>query len=659
LTPAAAARWSGLSVPAWVAKGALTAGWAAAFVAAAVGDTTTCTPDAPSLCGPDQGFAWWVVICLATPVLLVWLPLLGCVAGVAFALADQVFDHVTSARFGFGLHGLACAVVALWLLRSATAQQRIASDAGHGVRAAVPTGHGRPDTDWDLVRVVAAAVFALLGIGLLGWYSHVLQVERGHLAAAEQVTGRVVAVDDEDSSITVEASTTAGPRRVTLGVLDTRTYPQGDTTPVLLDVRDPTWARLVAEPQDATGWESAGLLALLLAVLVIARGLRARRARERLWTGEYPALRVWVVPDEAGNAVVFADSGARPDVVTASPVARLPLAWAPEEDDDSQNEVPNAMVVVSGHPLQPAGYAGEADDDEWALGTQAAFGRAWRGEEQPDDIQPLHPSGPEPEPAVLLGSLRDRGWALLLTQDDVLQPSGPLRLHRGSPGSASDARPRLPSRLPFGPWRTHAGDERQAGEGDDAFLPGAPVRQAQAGPIELPMVAAGPVRTRTVGVCMLVAALAGVPALLLLAGLGWYERGLAVLVGGRVLLGGTARLVEQVRLSHTHLQVVGSYRVHSVPWERLHGVRRDGARLAIAWQPDVVADVGPFHADGTEASDEARAERLGAVMLTLRRRAFVDMAAGRPARSRPGPAWAVLAGYATLVGLALWGIAAV
>jgi hypothetical protein len=353
--------------------------------------------------------------------------------------------------------------------------------------------------------------------------------------------------------------------------------------------------------------------------------------------------------------VVFADDGARPDVVTASPVARLPLAWAPEEEDDSQNELSDAMVAASRHPLQAAGYA---DDDEWDLGTQAAFGRAWRGEEEPDDVEPFHPSEPELEPAVLLGSLRDRGWALLLTENDVLQPSGPLRLDRGSPGSTSGARPQLLARLPFGPWRTQAGEERQAGEVDDAFLPGAPVRRAQAGPIELPMVAAGPVRTQAVGLFMLIAALAGVPALLLLAGLGWYERALAVLVGGRVLLGGTARLVEQVRLSHTHLRVVGSYRVHSVPWERLHGVRRDGARLAIAWQPDVVADVGPFRADGTAACAEARAERLGAVMLTLRRRAFVDMGAGRPARSRPGPAWPLLASYAALVGLTLWGIAA-
>lgn len=655
LTSVAAARWSGALVPPWVAKGALTAGWAAAFVAAAVGDTTACTPQAPSLCGPDQGFAWWVVICLATPVLLVWLPMLGCVAGVAFALADQAFDHVTSAKVGFGLHGLACAMVALWLLRSAAAQQRIVADAGQGVRAVVPTAHGRPDTDWNLGRVGAATVLALLGLGLLGWYAHVVHTEGGHLAAAGQVTGRVVAVDDEDGSITVEVSTSTGPRRVTLGVLDTWAYPPGGTTPVLLDSGDPTWARLVAEPQDATGWESAGLGVLLLAALVAGRGLQARRARQRLWAGECPALRVWVVPDEAGDAVVFADDGARPDVATASPVASLRLAWAPEEAGDGDDGLSDAMVAAGGHPLQ---VAGEADDDEWDLATQASFGRAWRGEEQTDDVEPFHPSGPELEPAVLLGSLRDRGWALLLTENDVLQPSGPLRLHRSLPGSTSVARPLLLARLPFGPRRTQRADERQHGDVDDAFLPGVPVRAAQAGPIDLPIVAAGPARTRAVGLGMLTAALAGVPALLLLTDLGWYERGLAVVIGSRVLLGGTSRLFEQVRLSHTHLHVVGSYRVHSVPWERLHGVRRDGPRLLIAWQPDVVAEVGPFRADGTDGTDEARAERLGAVMLTLRERAFVDVAAGRPTRGRPGPAWVLLAGYAALVGVALWAIGA-
>ena len=244
----------------------------------------------------------------------------------------------------------------------------------------------------------------------------------------------------------MEAPTSDGLRRVTVGVLDTGAYPRGSTTPILLDSGDPTWARLVAEPQDATGWESAGLVALLRAVLVMGRGLQVRRARERLWTGEHPALRVWVVPDEVGDAVVFADDGTRPDVLTARPVARLPLAWVPDEADDSQHERADAVVAGSAHPLPEDGWPGEAGDDEWDLATQASFGRAWRGEERPDDVEPFDLSGLAPEPAVLIGSLHDRGWALLLTEDDVLRPSGPLRLHRGSPAPLHHRRPRVAAR---------------------------------------------------------------------------------------------------------------------------------------------------------------------------------------------------------------------
>ena len=329
LTSAAAARWSAALVPPWVAKGALTAGWAAALVAAAVGETMRCTPQAPSLCGPDQGFAWWVVICLATPVLLVWLPLLGCIAGVVFALADLAFDDVTSANVGFGLHGLACAAVALWLLRSAAAQQVIAADAGQGrvPRCRPRRGDRTPTGTSDASGPQP------------GWSCWGRACSAGTPTSSTRngVTSPPPSRSPDGSSpwttrtcpITVDAPTSAGLRRVTVGVLDTAPYPRGSATPVLLDPGDPTWARLVAEPQDDTGWESAGLGALLLAVLVMGRGLQVRRARERLWTGEHPALRVWVVPDEVGDAVVFADDGTRPDVLTASPIARLAFGVGP------------------------------------------------------------------------------------------------------------------------------------------------------------------------------------------------------------------------------------------------------------------------------------------------------------------------------------------
>jgi hypothetical protein len=62
--------------------------------------------------------------------------------------------------------------------------------------------------------------------------------------------------------------TSAGQRQVTTEVLDIVPYPVGSTTPVLLDPQDVSWSRLVAEPQDPTGWESAGLGALLPALLL-------------------------------------------------------------------------------------------------------------------------------------------------------------------------------------------------------------------------------------------------------------------------------------------------------------------------------------------------------------------------------------------------------
>jgi hypothetical protein len=661
LTSAAAARWSAAGVPRWVTKGALTAGWAAALVAAVVGsivwDPKLCAPVNPAICGPDQGFAWWVVICLATPALLIWMPLLGCAAGVAFALADLAYDDVTSAKIGFGLQGLACAVVAVWLLRSAAAQERVVAEVSAGSRAAVPSTHPLPGTDLNGSRVIATVVLVLLGAGLIGWYAHDVRTEQSHLSVAEQVNGRVVAVDARNSTITTAFDTGASSRQVTTEVLDTMPYAQGSTTPVLLDPNDQLWSRLVAEPPDATGWESAGLLALLLAALLTGRELHTRRARQRLWTGEHPALRVWVVPDELGDALVFPDDGGPTGVVTGAPVARLPLAWGHGlVDDEGEDDWDGDKTgLTDPEHVQEAAKAVEPWDDlEWDAATQASFGRVWRGEQDPDEGGPFHIEPLEPEQAVLLGSLRDRGWALLITEKDALVPSGPLRVgHPGIPDGPHRGH-RLLSRLPFGPWRHQSPDQDTPDEPSDVLLPGIPIQAMGQHRLDLPVVARTPARTRALGLLMLAAALAGAPAALLLVDLDWYERGLVIFIGGSLLLGGTGRGLQQVRLTHTHLEVAASYRIQLVPWERLHGVRRDGAILSIAWEPDMVVDVGPFDADGGIAGRPARAEQLGAVMLRQRERALAHGAAGRTIRSRPGPAWGLLAVYVALMCITLW-----
>lgn len=662
LTSGAAARWSAAGVPRWVPKGALTAGWAAAFVAATIGDARQCTPLNPAICGPDGGFTWWM-LCFVTPVLLIWMPLLGCAAGVLFGLADLAFDDVTSANIGFGLHGLACAVVAVWLLRSAVAQERLAADAGGGIRASAPSTPARPEADWNWTRVVAAAMFVVLGAVLIGWYVQGIRAEERHLSAAEQVTGRVVAVDDENFTITLDAAARGGARHVTNDVRDTGLYLMGATTPVFLDANDLSWSRLVAEPQDATDWRSAGLLALLLAGLLALREVQGRQAMQRLRTGEHPALRVWVVPDEVGNALVFPDDGSRPDVVTDEPVARLPLTWrhGPRDEGGGGDWDPDEETL--GDPSLARDARKGVDplaDVEWDAATQSSFGRVWRGEEGPDDDEePFHFESVEPEPAILLGSLRDRGWALLITGEDALVPSGPLRVGQlarlGTAKGSSTWDRRLLSHLPFGPWRHQSVDQDTPDErAGDPFLPGIPVRATGQDRLDLPIVARTPVRTRVLGLAMLASALALAPAGLMLVEMDWFERGMVIFFGGQLLLEGVGRALNQLRLTHAHLEVVGTFRVQFVPWERLHGARRDGAALAIAWEPDLVVDVGPFDADGGSAGQQTRAEQLGAEMLWQRERALARGAAGRPTNSRPGPAWGFFAMYVALVGIALW-----
>lgn len=655
LTTDAAARWSALGVPRWVPKGLLTGGWGLALIAAIAGDTIGCTPDNPAICSPDQGFAWWFVICAATPVLLIWMPMVGCLAGVAFAAADIAYDDVASANVGFGLHGLACIVVAAWLWRAAAAQERAAAVAGGGFTAAAPSNHGGPETGVNPVRLGTAGVLVLLGVGLLGWYGHEVQAEDTHLARAERVAGRVLSVSDDDYSITLETATSAGQRRVTTEVLDTEPYQVGSTTPVLLDSQDVSWSRLVAEPQDPTGWESAGLGALLLALLLGLIERESRRARRRLWSGEHPALRVWVVPDETGAALVFADDGAGEPVDTGAPIARLPLAWGPNPMGDVNGRTADRQDVVPDEDATQDTLDDPFDDAEWDPATAASFGRAWRGETDPHDLdEDFHLDRVVPEPAVLLGSLRDRGWAVLVTSDDVLVPSGPLQVDHLAANRPS-WQTRLLARLPIGPCREAAADQNSAADtADDTFLPGVPVRATVQDLPDLPVLAATATRTRAVGLAAIGAALAGAPAALVLVDLDWYGRAMVVFVGGSALLGGIARALQQMRLTHSFLEVSGSWRVEQVPWERLHGARRDGATLAIAWEPDIVTGVGPFHAPDGTAGQAERAEQLGAMMLRLRERAIVTGAAGRPTTGRPGPAWGFLAAYSALIGVALW-----
>jgi hypothetical protein len=198
---------------------------------------------------------------------------------------------------------------------------------------------------------------------------------------------------------------------------------------------------------------------------------------------------------------------------------------------------------------------------------------------------------------------------------------------------------------------------QRAQPAEDAFPPGVPVSVTGSEPSDLsqlPLVAGTPARARVLGAVMLAAALAGAPGALMSLDLGWHARVAIIIFGGELLRGGAGRALQHVRLTATHLEITGSYRVHFVPWGLLHGVRRDEATLAIAWEPDLIAEVGPFEAEGGSPGRLARAVQLGAVMVRLRDQAQTHVPDGRPAYSTPGPAWSLFAGYLALTGVALW-----
>ena len=630
-------RWLRAGVPRWVTSIALTSLWGLAFLVAAITDTTTCTPQDPSICGPDTNFALWVVVMLAIPVLLLWMPVLGCLAAVSFALADLRYDEVTGARWAFGLYGLLCALVAVRLVRGAAEQRRIAAAVSGGVR--VDTRSIAPLWE-DLLhltapRLAVPAALVLAGIGFIAWYGHQVADERAHLQRAVRASAQIVAVRPDEYVRVTARTPAAGTREYRIGVYDrTDPYPLHSYTPVLLDPQDPRWVRLVAEPRDSTPWLSAGAGSFLLALLRLLHDWRRRHGLAALRDGEHPALRVRISRDDAESAVLLPALGS-----TATRHAQRPFGWLAVYDLPPPPE-PGAE---GSEPWEE----GWEEDEGWDYETQAAFGRAWRGEE-PGEVESFLPEY-QVEDAVLIGSLAEGGIAMLVTAETVLLPAGRLRAGRlrGDPTPAVDEPPEAGSRRSVSAWRRLTGRDRAS---EDVLFPGVVVDPAALpNPPELPLTARPRLRIRAMGLLMLCAGFAGYPAALELIRPNLVQKGLVALLCGELAIAGSAQLLSRLRLSHNRFEVSVLWRTHSVPWDRLHGVRRDGEVLWVAWQPDMVAKVPPSDDPRGERGRQDRAEQLGAAMLLQRQRALVGGLPGRESSSRPNATWLVLALYLALV----------
>ncbi|MBU2669764.1 PH domain-containing protein [Actinoplanes bogorensis] len=531
-------RWTAAAVPWWVTRVVLIVAWFIAFLLAVFNDSTTCTPADPSVCGPDVSFAVAIVVLLATPILLWWMPLAGCAAGVLFAVLDLVFDDQRAANIAFAFHGLLCVAVAILLVEARGRQTTIVAEVAEPVHLDPAVAARVRDSfpRWG-GRSIIAVLLLVAGVGGFGWYDHRAGQVARHEAAAVHVDGVVRSADNAAGEIVVDVPQ---PVRVN-GLLNS--YEPGQVVPVLVDG---SWVKLVAEPEDVTPWLSGGLGAIALALLLLIREQRMRAARRRLLNGPLPAVELTAEPDDDGRAVLHGGMAVVP--VEASPL-----------------ELEKPLLTGEDVPW----------DDKWTAEEVEDFGQDWRGPGRRD----------EPQTVTVAGDLRDGGWVLLISDSHVLVPEAPLRMPR--------KRPEITDPLP--------GDPLPAAElaGD---LP------------ELPVEVGRTRRDRVFGALSMlgfaapVAVAAGLPE-------GWWQTIIFLFGGGSFVYSGWARLSDRLTLTRGGLVLHDGLRVHHVPWPRLHGVRVDGGKVWLAWEPNIAAETNGV------------SEEWGAVMLRLR---DLAQAAGDP-----------------------------
>ena len=551
-------RWTAAAVPWWASRLVLTAGWAVAVLVAAIGDTTSCTPSDPAACGPDVTFAVAIVVLLATPILLWWLPLAGCWAGMVFAVLDLIFDDVSAANVAFAVHGLLCLAVAAWLVTARRRQRTIVAQvAGTICLDAALTGRLRAGCPGWGGRTLAAVVLLIGGIGGLAWYGHRADQVAEHESAAVRIDALVRSADTE-GVIVVDVG-----QPVRVGVVGS--YRAGQVVPVLVDG---PWIRPVAEPEDVTGWLSAGLGALGLAGLLLFREQRMRSARRRLLRGPLPAVELTAEPDDLGRAVLHDGMALVP--VVASPT-RLTRPYLTGEEVDWAD-----------------GWPAEEGED---------FGELWRGDGHKN----------QPHTVTVAGDLRDGGWVLLITDSVVLLPTAPVRKPRHRPEART--------------------------------LPGGSLPPADpSDPPELPVIVRPRRRDRVLGALSLLGFVAGPAAVLTGLPDGWWQTLVVLWLGGVLTYDGWGRLTARVKLTRGELVIHDRMRVHHVPWQRLHGVRRDDKGLWLAWDPDIAV-----HVRGV-------ADQWGAVMTRLRDLSLAAGDAGGHVTVRPGRGPAIGLAY-TLVAI--------
>ncbi|RZT20514.1 hypothetical protein EV649_3661 [Kribbella sp. VKM Ac-2569] len=382
-----AARWAGSVVPSWLYRWLLPVVWLGAIVASVAGDTGRCSIEDPTVCGPDRTFSLVMIACFASLVLLWWRPIVAAASGVLFMVLDLRYDNVTSARIGWTVYGVLCAVLLIWIVTSRRRQQSLAARMPRQqvqVPAAAPIG--------VTSRLLVAAGLVLVGAAALGLMHWQDQREETHVRRAVEQTAVVKGTND-DGDLVLQLP---DGRSHTVTVVDD--YETGAQVPVLVDPADPDWLRLRAELADYTFWYTVAGGAWALAVLFLLRDIQLRRARpRRFWNGQ--ALPVRIEPDASAAFAVRSADGA----------VLLGFLETDLDDEESDLRLFDAFTAL--------------DKDEEAA--PAKLKREWA-----ETLKRYRGD------ALLVGDLAEGSWPTLVLGDHVLRPVSPFRAPRRMPWRA-------------------------------------------------------------------------------------------------------------------------------------------------------------------------------------------------------------------------------
>ncbi|MGW7685502.1 hypothetical protein ACWGID_32470 [Kribbella sp. NPDC054772] len=130
MTDDLAARWANTVVPSWIYRWLMPAAWIGAIVVSIVSDTggVLCSPDDPSICGPDPSFAIAMVACFGSLLLLWWQPAVAAALGVLFLLLELQYDDVAGARLAWTVYGALCVALLVAMVISRQGQRSLTED---------------------------------------------------------------------------------------------------------------------------------------------------------------------------------------------------------------------------------------------------------------------------------------------------------------------------------------------------------------------------------------------------------------------------------------------------------------------------------------------------------------------------------------------------